>query len=130
MNHCVSQSCKGERCFCGQPATHKVEETIFDDDESAWTSIPGLSERTPTRHPFTAYVCCKCFRRIMGPAVFCPIKIVKDKRTISKTNFIKQHILKEPNYGKCGKSQQETSSASKRIKNQNKKSCSLGISKR
>jgi len=43
---------EGEHCsMCGAPAMHKVEE------EGA----------RPQRHPFTAYVCCACFARIMGP---------------------------------------------------------------
>jgi len=37
--------------MCNAPAMHKVEE------EGA----------RPQRHPFTAYVCCACFARIMGP---------------------------------------------------------------
>ncbi len=53
----VSACCDGERCFCGQPADHKVEETIFDDDPQ------------PIRHPLTAYICHEHFVQIMGPAV-------------------------------------------------------------
>jgi len=56
MAYFVSASCQGERCYCGQPAEHKVEETIFDDDPD------------PVRHPLTQYVCHFHFRRIMGPA--------------------------------------------------------------
>lgn len=58
----VSRCCEGELCFCGQPAEHKVEETIFDDDP------------IPHRHPLTRYVCHKHFCEIMGPATFyqCP----------------------------------------------------------
>lgn len=51
----VSASCEGERCHCGAPAEHKVEETIFHD------------EPMPNRHPLTAYICHKHFREIMGP---------------------------------------------------------------
>lgn len=51
----VSKCCKGETCFCGQPAAHKVEETIFPDDPHQ------------RRHPLTAYVCEKHFAQIMGP---------------------------------------------------------------
>ena len=57
--HHVSVCCADERCRCGLPATHKVSEKIFDDDPHQ-------------RHPFTAYVCCGCFRSIMGDSVFCP----------------------------------------------------------
>lgn len=28
----VSACCEGERCYCGAPAEHKVEETMFIDD--------------------------------------------------------------------------------------------------
>lgn len=50
----VSGCCYGEACRCGQPATHKVEETIFHDDP------------LPNRHPYTAYVCGLHFAEIMG----------------------------------------------------------------
>jgi hypothetical protein len=56
MTEFVSGCCKGELCFCGEAASHKVEETIFFDDP------------LPQRHPLTAYVCDKHFRHIMGPA--------------------------------------------------------------
>lgn len=52
----VSGSCGGERCWCGEPATHKVEETIFHDDP------------LPHRHPLTSYVCHWHFVQMMGPA--------------------------------------------------------------
>jgi hypothetical protein len=52
----VSGSCEGERCQCGQPAQHKVEETIFHDDP------------VPHRHPLTSYICHHHFVEIMGPA--------------------------------------------------------------
>lgn len=58
--HFVSKCCKGEKCnMCGSPATHKVGEEVFDDDPRN----PG--------HNLTAYVCCKHFKKIMGPAVKC-----------------------------------------------------------
>jgi len=61
MRHFVSASCKGEKCnICKSPATHKVGEEILSDDPN------------PVRHNLTAYVCCKCFRLIMGSAVPCP----------------------------------------------------------
>lgn len=51
----VSACCQGERCrACGNPAEHKVEETIFSDDP------------VPNRHPLTAYICHRHFREIMG----------------------------------------------------------------
>ena len=58
--HFVSSRCNGETCCCGAQATHKVGEEIPHDDPHK------------QRHNFTAYVCCACFRRIMGDAVFCP----------------------------------------------------------
>ena len=56
MTRFISGSCKGEKCFCGAPAEHKVEETIFWDDP--------LQER----HPLTSYICHAHFRKLMGPA--------------------------------------------------------------
>ena len=59
MRPFVSQSCKGEHCGfegCGEPAEHKVEETIFADDP------------LPQRHPLTAYLCQRHFAALMGPA--------------------------------------------------------------
>ncbi len=52
----VSESCCGEFCWCGAPAEHKVEETIFADDP------------VQHRHGLTAYVCHEHFRQMMGPA--------------------------------------------------------------
>lgn len=57
----TSKVCGGEVCAfedCGQPAEHKVEETIFNDDP------------LPDRHNLTAYVCHFHFCRIMGKAAF------------------------------------------------------------
>jgi hypothetical protein len=57
MNRWVSACCRGENCsMCGEPATAKVEETIFDDDPFQH------------RHNLTAYVCDQHFRQIMGLA--------------------------------------------------------------
>ena len=51
----VSGCCEGEKCsVCGNPATNKLEETIFHDDPY------------PMRHPLTAYVCKEHFRMIVG----------------------------------------------------------------
>jgi hypothetical protein len=52
----VSVACAGEKCYCGQPAEHKIEETIFADDPM------------PHRHELTTYLCHEHFRTIMGPA--------------------------------------------------------------
>ena len=60
MKHYVSKSCMGETCsMCGAPATHKVGEEIPWDDP------------VQMRHNFTAYVCCRHFRAILGDAVPC-----------------------------------------------------------
>jgi len=64
--HFVSTSCRGVNChICHDkgleaPSSHKVGEEIAHDE-------PGLP-----RHNLTAYVCCACFRSIMGNAVPCP----------------------------------------------------------
>ncbi len=59
INHFISGSCIGEKCQCGNDATHKVgEEIAYDDPNQA-------------RHNYTAYVCCACFANTMGPAVNC-----------------------------------------------------------
>jgi hypothetical protein len=68
--HFVSRSCGGERCSCGAAATHKIGEEIPSDEPRERDWIDGL-QFVRERHNFTAYVCCACFRRIMGPAVFC-----------------------------------------------------------
>jgi hypothetical protein len=47
-DHMVSVTCKAEKCACGKKASHKISEEIPYDDNSG-------------RHPWTAYVCCKCF---------------------------------------------------------------------
>jgi len=58
--HYVSASCGGEHCsICKQDATHKISEEITSDDPN------------PYRHPFSAYLCCRCFRLVMGPATKC-----------------------------------------------------------
>ena len=50
----------GEDCtICHRQAEHKVAEEIMDDDPN------------PIRHGFSAYLCCRCFRLVMGPAVGC-----------------------------------------------------------
>lgn len=58
--HFVSDTCNGEKCFCGEDATHKVGEEISVSDPSF-----GY------RHNFTQYVCCQCFVNIVGNAAFC-----------------------------------------------------------
>ena len=68
MEHFVSESCKGECCtICNDPVTHKVGEEIPHDDPD-------------TRHNYTAYVCCDCFRTIFGGEVMCDDKMSDTKR--------------------------------------------------
>ncbi len=59
--HFISGSAKGPgtQCLCGNRGQHKLEEEIPFDDPF------------PIRHNLTAYVCCKHFREILGPAVPC-----------------------------------------------------------
>jgi hypothetical protein len=69
----VSACCQGERCYCGAPAEHKVEEVIFDDDPTGWVNTNAWIEVPPVgrvlaRHPLTRYVCHEHFAQIMGPA--------------------------------------------------------------
>lgn len=53
--HFISACCRGELCRqCKKPATHKVGEEHFLDDPR------------PVMHRLTAYLCCACFRSIMG----------------------------------------------------------------
>lgn len=55
MTRFVSKFCKGELCFCGEPAEHKIEELQPDDP-------------LPFKHPLSSYICHAHFRQIMGPA--------------------------------------------------------------
>lgn len=60
MVHFTSASCRGERCsVCADPATHKLGEEIPHDDPQ------------PNRHNLTAYVCCRHFKMLLGPAAGC-----------------------------------------------------------
>lgn len=71
-NHKVLPNCNGEKCsMCGVDATHKV----YQDEEEAVSEmeLDGVSYVVP-HHPLTAYVCCVCFRKIMGPVVMCTKK--------------------------------------------------------
>ena len=68
IGHFVSKSCAGELCsVCyhkgmSVPASHKVGEEIPSDEPT----VLGMG-----RHNLTAYVCCPCFRLIVGPAAPC-----------------------------------------------------------
>lgn len=68
----VSACCEGERCHCGEPAQHKVEETIFFD------------EPMPNRHPLTAYICHKHFCEIMGPFADNPLYTERPRMVASQ----------------------------------------------
>jgi hypothetical protein len=59
-------ACQGEQCRCGDPAGHKVEESFLVEQ-----LVPMSRGMRPPRHPYTAYVCCRCFRALFGPAVPC-----------------------------------------------------------
>lgn len=60
MQHFVSRTSAGEACrICGGQAAHKVGEEIPPDDPRGH------------RHNLTAYVCCQCFRMVLGPRVSC-----------------------------------------------------------
>mgnify|MGYP001576058704 CR=1 FL=1 len=62
IKHFVSIYCKGERCrICHLDATHKIEETFFDDEP-----VQVKNNFPMNKHPLTAYVCCDCFIMIMG----------------------------------------------------------------
>lgn len=65
----IPASCKGEHCYCGQPAEHKIEEVIFSDDPSNVPIIIGdhMMPSVAMRHPLTRYVCHQHFVEIMGP---------------------------------------------------------------
>lgn len=62
----VSACCEGERCFCGAPASAKVEEAIVFDDWSM-SDDPAVNPNLPFkgRHPLTSYVCADHFGQIM-----------------------------------------------------------------
>jgi hypothetical protein len=76
MEHFISTSCVGERCqICGAPATHKVGEEIPHDDP------------LPARHNLTAYVCCRHFKTLLGPAVSCGGKNEIQPETLPKGYF-------------------------------------------
>lgn len=69
LRHMVLLSCAGQSCgMCKAQATHKVEQ---DADEAEVVAMYNGKEVYLPHHPFTQYVCCKCFRQIMGAAVQC-----------------------------------------------------------
>jgi len=93
--HFVSVSAGGEICsMCNKPATHKVGEEIMHDEpcmscgerfisdvidpdgakaaKAKCNSFFHISGPHAQRHNLTAYVCCGCFTKILGPATGCP----------------------------------------------------------
>jgi hypothetical protein len=54
--HYVLESAQEEICHCRKPAYHKVEEVMEGYKD------PGQI----VRHPFTTYLCCDCFSKLMG----------------------------------------------------------------
>ncbi len=59
--HPVSKHCKGEKCACGEDATHKIAEEIQIEPAVSKLGIPMA------RHPYTAYVCCRHFNSAVRP---------------------------------------------------------------
>lgn len=84
MSHFISARCASERCACGKPATHKLAEEIPNDEPCAICDGCFIFRGEPcpsmchlgigvVRHALTAYVCCACFTRVLGPATGCPL---------------------------------------------------------
>lgn len=65
MDQFISESCKGQKCRCGEPAVKKIREVIMHDDPNQ------------IRHPFTQYVCEKHFDEVLRPYLFSPNKTSK-----------------------------------------------------
>ena len=65
--HYIPESAEGEKCgVCGCTAYHKVEEVLPD---AAFKTLKEMVNATTImRHPFTTYLCCKCFSNVMGLA--------------------------------------------------------------
>ena len=70
FGHFISATAGGPCSMCGERATHKVGEEIPPDDPSNRVVLGSISHQ---RHNLTAYVCCRCFTRILGPATGCPV---------------------------------------------------------
>lgn len=60
--HHILESSVGEKCTCGKPASHKVEEVL---DFGSFSSIEDIVN-AGVRHPLTVYLCCQCFSKLMG----------------------------------------------------------------
>ena len=66
ISHTIPFYIIGEKCsVCKKPASHGVEEILGACVVKLNNGMEILG------HPFTNYVCCKCFRKIMGIAVTC-----------------------------------------------------------
>ena len=69
VGHLCLLSCAGQKCgMCPETATHKVGQ---DEDEAVAVFVHEGKELRIPHHPLTQYVCCKCFRTIMGMIVQC-----------------------------------------------------------
>ena len=73
-SHFISKTCEGQKCgWCYIDATHKVGEEIPRDDPQ------------DARHNYTAYVCCRCFRKIFGDRASRSLGC--DKYILNRTNI-------------------------------------------
>jgi len=104
MSHFITRSA-GEPCaLCNEKSTHKIGEEIMSDEPcmecgEIFISDAISPERAKAakekcksffhfagpgsqRHNLTAYVCCGCFTKILGPATGCPVK--SEKKTEEK----------------------------------------------
>ena len=97
--HFVSRSAGDPCSMCGKKSTHKVGEEIMLDEPCMACGEQYVSEViSPERHKaaiekcrntfhlfgpgsqrhnLTAYVCCGCFTKILGPATGCPVEQTK-----------------------------------------------------
>jgi hypothetical protein len=67
--HLIDPSYVGEKCsMCKRPASHKVEQCA---DEAVSRIMVEGKEIVLPHHPLTNWVCCRCFKKIMGWIVKC-----------------------------------------------------------
>jgi hypothetical protein len=69
--HPIPDECRGERCaVCREQAHHKVGEVFLASQTALEPSAGDLfgAASGPVRHNLTAYLCCRCFRAVMGGA--------------------------------------------------------------
>lgn len=74
--HFISEVCKGQRCFCGRDATHRVREVILADDPVFEGNRKPGDLYTDAPPIVSAFVCCECFRGIMGPNARCEATLI------------------------------------------------------